>query len=319
MESLNKTKLTETQLGRIVRNTFGTSLRRSRELADGWANTAYALTLDDDRTVVLKAAPSKDKRLMRCERNNMSAEVAALALMEEQNVPAPRVLVYDPSCSLLPAEYFIMDYVAGTPLNKIADSLSKQELAGIRQDLGNLSRRINGVKGVSFGYFGEQDGHRGSWPEAFGMMMDDVLADGVDAGVELTVSYAEVTREVDRAIGSLPTVTESSLVHWDLWDGNVLIHEGRINAILDFERALWGEPLIEFYFGRFGRSEAFEQGYGLSVTTPGEHQRRALYDFYLDLILVIECSYRQYADQEHVNWTRRNLMEGFLALQKAGV
>lgn len=127
MDSFRKSKFTKSQLGEISRKTFGASIRASTELAGGWANTAYALTLDDERTVVLKAAPSNDKRLMRCERNKMSTEVAALKLVQEKDVPVPRVLAYDPGCSLVPAQYFIMEYVAGRPLNEMKDSLNAEE------------------------------------------------------------------------------------------------------------------------------------------------------------------------------------------------
>lgn len=81
------------------------------------------------------------------------------------------------------------------------------------------------------------------------MMMDDLLADGVDAGVELPVPYADISRTMDRAMDSLQEVKESCLVHWDLWDGNVFIHERRVKAVVDFERAFWGDPLIESYLG----------------------------------------------------------------------
>ena len=110
---------------------------------------------------------------------------------------------------------------------------------------------------------------------------------------------------------ALDEVTEACLVHWDLWDGNIFIHEGQISGIIDFERAFWGEPLIEHYFSHFSQCAAFEEGYGRAVVTETERIRRSLYDLFLDLILVIECAYRQYENQDHVKWTIENFRQGY--------
>jgi hypothetical protein len=53
-------------------------------------------------------------------------------------------------------------------------------------------------------------------------------------------------------------------VQWDLWDGNVLVDpaSGALTGYLDFERALWGDPLLEFQFGPHGRAADVVAGYG---------------------------------------------------------
>ncbi|MDD6307484.1 MAG: phosphotransferase [Clostridiales bacterium] len=40
-------------------------------------------------------------------------------------------------------------------------------------------------------------------------------------------------------------VTQPVLVHWDMWEGNIFIKDGCITGIIDWERALWGEPLMD--------------------------------------------------------------------------
>ncbi|MCM3629624.1 hypothetical protein M3194_19985 [Paenibacillus glycanilyticus] len=51
-------------------------------------------------------------------------------------------------------------------------------------------------------------------------------------------------------------------------------------------------------------------GYGINGLTESERRRRVLYDFYLDLIFIIECAYRKYQNQDHIKWTRENLKQG---------
>ncbi|MEW9701718.1 phosphotransferase family protein [Paenibacillus sp. SI8] len=316
MESLNKKRLTDKEMRAVVFQTFSQSFQSAKELSDGWANMAYSILLDDGRDVVLKVAPSKDRLLMRCEKNNMSTEVEALRIVAQtEGLPVPRIYAYDPSCSLISSEYFFMEYVKGTPLNKVKSSLTVEEKEKIEKQLGVYSSWIHTYKSTQFGYFNKEGGRKMTWSEAFVAMIDDVLSDGKDADVILPVPYSVIEKEIIRNQDALSDVKDACLVHWDLWDGNVFIHEGDVSGIVDFERAFWGEPLIEFYFGRLGRTIAFEQGYGKSMKTDTERRRRALYDLYLDLILVIECTYRKYDNQEHIKWTYDNFKEGFRYLQ----
>ena len=73
---------------------------------------------------------------------------------------------------------------------------------------------------------------------------------------------------VSHNLDVLDEVSEPALVHWDLWAGNVFVKDGKITGITDFERALWGDPLMEHYFRMITepkRPEAFLRGYGLSL------------------------------------------------------
>ncbi|MNC52015.1 Phosphotransferase enzyme family protein [compost metagenome] len=110
-------------------------------------------------------------------------------------------------------------------------------------------------------------------------------------------------------------MTEPRLIHWDLWNGNLFVKDGVIVSIIDWERALWGDVLLEYYFRHFESSQAFIQGYGQTFDSPNELLRKKLYDFYLDLILVIECYSRQYKDDNHVRWAAENLAESWRSFQ----
>jgi len=312
MESLNKTKLADEQIQRIVTQAFGERMKACEELSDGWANTAYSIVLRDGRRSVLKVAPAKDKRIMRCERNNMRTEVEALGRISGlEGLPVPRVHAYDAGCELVPAEYFLMDYMPGTPYNKLKEAMAAADRAGIERELGEYTRRIHSIQNDRYGYFHAANGGTSAWRDTFQGLIADVLADGVDIGMELPVSYAEIETAVERHMDAMDDVAAARLVHWDLWDGNVFVENGAITGIVDFERALWADPLIEYYFGRFASSAAFREGYGWEPATESDERRRTLYDFYLDLIMAIECAYRRYSNQDHVKWTLANFMTGY--------
>ncbi|CAI6072229.1 hypothetical protein PAECIP112173_02238 [Paenibacillus sp. JJ-100] len=317
MESTYKTRLSKEQLDQIITHHLHANIQEYEEMVDGWANHAYKLKLLDGREVVLKIAPSAATRLMRCEQNLMTAEVEALRLVAKlQNVPVPQVLAYDDSLHLAPAQFFIMEYMSGSPYNQVKTQFTVKEQEEIEQQLGCYNQRINEIKGKRFGYFSGEDRQRKTWKEAFLMLMDDMLVDGQEAEVDIGIEYNELRDLIEQKSDALDDVTESVLISWDLWDGNVLVQDKKITAIIDFERSLWGDPLMEHYFSHFNYTPGFLKGYGREVVTENEQKRRSLYDLYFDLALRIECDYRQYDNQEHINWTIHNLKDGIERFRK---
>lgn len=308
MKGIYKTRLSEEQLKDAAMATFDRPLRAFAEMTDGWANSAYKLELDDGRKAVLKARPSSELRFMRCEIDLMKTEVEAMSRFETaEEVPVPRIYAYDTSRDRLPVDYFVMEFIEGKPLNRIREELDEETRASIHRQLGQINRKINEVRGSGFGFYSGKPER--SWREAFSGMIAGVLEDGRDAGVELPMAYPELEKRIGDGLEALEEVTEPRLLHWDLWDGNVFVKDGRVSGIVDFERAIWGDPLMEFYFSHFHNSEAFRQGYGMAFAAPAQIARRKLYDLYLDLILYVECAYRQYEDRNHIRWAHDNLVQ----------
>jgi len=82
--------------------------------------------------------------------------------------------------------------------------------------------------------------------------------------------------------------------------------------VIDHERALWGDPLMEVMFTgidlpEFGDPAAFMRGYGQKPLTPSEQQRRLLYSLYVVLVLVIETVYRGHTESGQYDWSRKQL------------
>jgi fructosamine-3-kinase len=116
-------------------------------------------------------------------------------------------------------------------------------------------------------------------------------------------------------VAVLDEVTTPVLVHFDLWDGNVLVESSsagrRLGALIDAERAFWGDPLAEFVslalFGDIEQDAAFLDGYraagGTAVFDPAARQRLSLYQAYLYLIMWVEAVPRQ-SSRERLDWLR---------------
>jgi aminoglycoside phosphotransferase (APT) family kinase protein len=151
-----------------------------------------------------------------------------------------------------------------------------------------------------------------TWREGFDGLLKDILLDGQEFPVELHLPYDQIYARLAARFDSLDEVQTPSLVHWDLWDGNIFIdpQTKAVTGYIDFERALWGDPLMEVNFGAFGENPAFLAGYGVEMLdTLAKKCRRTLYNIYLFLIMVIECYYRHFETQDQENWARLMLQQ----------
>jgi aminoglycoside phosphotransferase (APT) family kinase protein len=315
LESLTKTKLTAEQQNLIVSAAFGSHVTvvLSTELTGGYFNAAYDLQLSDGRATILKIAPADEIDTLSYERDIMGTEVAALRLMKSKGtVPVPEVYAYDNGRTVIPCDFFFMEKIIGRPYNEIKEELSAEERASIESELGHYNRFINEIRGQDFGLFNAApQAVKLSWRDTFRQLIRNLLDDARRLEAEMPIPSATIEAEMTKRLHVLDEVAEPRLVHWDLWDGNVFVRDGRIIALIDWERALWGDHLMEYYFRYIENSEHFCRGYGGTFDSPNESARKKLYDLYIDLIYFIECYSRKYDSEGHLQWAHDNLLEGW--------
>jgi aminoglycoside phosphotransferase (APT) family kinase protein len=310
LDNAIKPVLNETQLKDIVAYVFGENTGDfvAVELKDGFFNGAYAITLDQGKRYVLKLAPLHNSGFMRYERNMMQTEVEVLRLLREKtDIPVPQVHAYETASPVYEGSFFVMDFIEGDPYNKVKETLTEVEREAIEHQLGVFTSSINSLRGKRFGYYALEEMQGDSWSQVFLSMIDSLMIDASHKEVELPAPADEITAACKRFISSLDEVKIPSLVHWDLWEGNIFVKDGQIVGIIDTERALWGDPLMEYYFRSFIDSPAHLKGYGREILTESECQRILMYDLYLALILHIECTYRGYTNEGHINWAKGHL------------
>jgi aminoglycoside phosphotransferase (APT) family kinase protein len=321
MQSISKITLSHDAIQSLISHHFGseTRVKATEELTEGYFATAYRLDLADGRTWVLKVSPPPHVRVLRYERDIMSAEVATMRLLRERtSLPIAEIHCYDASRTLLDNEFFLMEYLPGKPLHKVRGELAPDVQQRINRQIGSYLREINAIEGTAFGYGPESTPRFAKWRDAFDAMLMTVLQDGEDIHVELPFSYAEIHALASSHYAALDEVVTPRLVHWDLWDGNIFfdMETQTITGIIDHERALWGDPLMEVNFTGYDPNSDFAAGYGIPVLdTPAQRTRRALYSLYLFLIMVIECYYRKYPSNGQEMWARGQLAHTVDALR----
>jgi aminoglycoside phosphotransferase (APT) family kinase protein len=314
MKSLSKTLISKNLAQEIVSRCFGdlVSILEFHELTDGFFNAAYYLKVRDGSRFVLKVAPPPTVPILRYEKNIMQTEVEVMRLVKSRTyIPVPNIQSYDSTHELIDSDYFIMDYLEGLPLNKARESLRVEDCHKIDVETGQFLRQMNSITGKKFGYFSQPESQSDNWRETFDRMLKNVLLDGREAGVVLPMDYETLYPLLGSAFDALDEIQTPCLVHWDLWDGNIFIDPDakQIIGLIDFERALWGDPLMEANFGAFGVNPSFLEGYGSEMlATQNQNIRHALYDVYLFLIMVIECYYRNYETDRQEIWARGKLV-----------
>lgn len=273
------------------------------ELKEGWFNAAYEVRLSDGREVILKIAPVKDAEVMTYETNIMTTEVATMRLVRENPaIPVPEIYYHDTSGDLCDSDYFFMEKLTGDNYDHIKQSLAPDIQAHLDCQIGAIIREVNGFTGTYFGYDGNSDLRADTWKEAFIKIVDSVLEDGRSKNADFGFTIDEILSAVLKHASSLDAVTTPQLVHWDAWNPNFFVKDGEITGIIDFERALWADPLMEAQFRALdfeGVSDSM-RGYGKTTFTPQESERCRLYTLHLALVMKTECYYRNY-DSDYVN------------------
>lgn len=179
-------------------------------------------------------------------------EFRLLGLLQAAGLAAPRPLHLDQSGEILPGPYLVIDYIGGelylAPADPAACVLQLathlaaiHRLDGSDPDLSFLPQRTGGC------------------PE----MLRQGRAE-VDGSM-----YEGHIREALACAWPLPRRNRLVLLHGDYWPGNVLWRDGRLAAVIDWEDAGRGDPLVDLGNSRLemawilglGAMESFSQHY----------------------------------------------------------
>ncbi|MCR2803540.1 phosphotransferase family protein [Paenibacillus soyae] len=317
MESVTKHKQTRETIGAMVSKAFpGLGAARIAELKEGFFNAAYSVELSDGRETVLKIAPPTDAVIMTHEQDIMLSEVEALRLVAERtNVPVPSVLFYGRGNDGFGSDYFFAEKLRGRSYNSMRAELGDAARAAIDRQVGQLNARINVITGERFGYFGQPQRQGRVWIDVFRSILQDAVRDAERRDIALPVDFQTLAALLDRDAPHFAEVAEPRLVHWDLWSGNVFVEYGRVTGLIDFERCLWAEPLMEAGFRAINVNSSFLEGYGMGALSVSESARSRWYDMYLYLISALECDYRKYPDRGVYDWAVRMIGECQAAIE----
>jgi len=306
-------------------------------LGGGTFSAVQLATLEDGRRLAVKTSvPDQGAQppLLTYERDLLRTERDLLAaLRDDAVVPVPELLLEDFTREHVDVDVIATEFIECTPWADLSETLPTDLNSRIGQGVGRIFAALHDRSSPSFGY--PADGFAlgaATWPEAFHAMLSSVLEDSVTWGVDVRAD--EVRRVLDATMPALAEVDVPALVHLDLWAGNVLLDESRdIVAIVDWERAAYADPLIDFVGAEstiFGATNPdLYEGYlaagktlprdpnagTLSGLTPTADARVTLYRLYTTTIQQIEVVPRNFTGDwveghiAHLRRTRDSLLE----------
>ena len=228
---------------------------------------------------MLRISPPDDAGFLFYERRMMAQEPQLHALLRaETTVPVAEILAYDDSRRDLDRDYLLMERLPGRPLTDAG--FGQRQVEGVLEQVGIYLAQMHTLVADRYGYLGA---HRPmvpqpTWVQAFTVMWNKLLDDVVVCG-GYTPDEAGVLRHLLGVYRPhLDRPVPASLPHMDVWSQNILVDDaGQVTGLVDLDRALWGDPEIEFAVLDYcGISKpAFWRGYGRSRDNSFSAQIRA--------------------------------------------
>jgi len=278
-----------------------------KELTEGMCNVTYHVGFTDGSESILKIA-SRDKRGNTSnEINLMRAEVEAMKLVTDRcSFKVADVQYYDDTKTICDGDYFFMEKLTGDNYFLVKDSLSKETTTKIDTEIGEISRELANIHNTRFGFLGD-DKRYDSLYEFVKQMLSNLISDAEKRNIDIVQDGQTFLHQLEDDKAAFGKVKSASLVHWDMWEGNVFIKDGHVSGIIDWERALWGEPFMDDRFRMHNRGEHFLEGFGQTSFTEEECTRLCWYDIILYLTMMIEVFYREYEDKGQYDWAKEML------------
>lgn len=249
-----------------------------RRIGDGHSNLTY-LVSDGERQVIVRRPPPPPSPPGA---HDVLREARFLAALQETAVPVPWVLATAQAGEILDVPLYVMSYVAGPVVTSSTPAPLDDPVA--RAEIGaSLVDTLVRLHSVDWRSTGLADAGR---PEGFNARHLRTIARLVaDANGDPPPPFAPVFSWL---MANAPEESGHSIIHCDFRLGNVVLapeRPGRVAAVLDWELATIGDPLLDLgYFlatvPEAGRPANPTAELGLAMCEPGYPTRSQLADRY---------------------------------------
>ena len=250
-------------------------------LEGGLVNSVFRLDFDrpPHRAVV---------KLHGSEGDTFAAEARALEYLHAATAcPVPGVYLHDSSARLIPHAFLLIEHIPGVCLKGL--DLDPTERADIDVQLANVLGELHDHTGARWGGLDAREGS-GTWADHFAGRLVDARAHPSVAERLAPDVLAQVDRAIDLARPALRDSGTPTLVHGDVWDGNLVVRcvdgRWRLTGLLDPDLQFADVEFELAYLEVFDDSrEAFFAAYAdHHALRPGYEQRRLFYWLHTALV-----------------------------------
>jgi len=226
----------------IVRRATGSSPIEKQRIIKGEANEVHAIKIDRGLEIIVRINRESEAE------SRFQSERWAIEQAAKVDVPVPRVLLVE-SLELegKSVGVSVEERLPGVPLDELAKHTSEEELAKILQQAGTLLSRIHSVETEGFG---EIDGNgRGEHASIASLFLEGNLSERVFAAAQSASFDPSILRRALHILHEFQKICPpipSHMLHGDFGPKHLLIENGKIAGIIDFESACGGDPAQEF-------------------------------------------------------------------------
>lgn len=306
---ITKNKQSDITINEMARKAFpGKTVTDIRELTEGMCNVTYNITFDDGNECILKIAAKDRTGNTSNEIELMAAEVKAMQLVKEHcSFKVADVLAYDCSKSICDGDYFFMEKLPGTNYIFIKEELPEETNRKLAREIGEISRQLQSITNPTFGFLGD-DTRYDRLSDFVHTLLQNLISDGKKKDVDWGCDIDELLVLFEKEKDIFDEVPSATLVHWDMWEGNVFIEEDHVAGIIDWERAMWGEAFMDDRFRKHNRNPDFLEGFGKKDFTDTELKRLRWYDMILYITMMVEVFYRGFDDKGQYYWAKEQFL-----------
>lgn len=271
------------------------------ELKAGLFNNTYQINTSQN-AYILKVAPDQNADVFYPERCLMQRERTIAKQLQSVSPLIPEYLSF---FTVGERDAFLQPMITGKLWHDVIGTLSDAENAALWKQLGDFAQQLHRTCGDEFGYPAPFQGLT-SWSEFIVSNVDGMVADCQRLGVyceeiETYLSY------LPRCQSLLDQLKTPKLLHGDLWPRNVIIGGSgadiHIAAVIDAERAFWGDPISDWVLLLYGVPDEFWQGYGENLLKTSDPVRIVIYQGMYFILNILEAVRFQASDEE----PRKNL------------
>lgn len=266
------------------------------ELKAGLFNNTYRINTSNN-AYILKVAPAPSADVFYNERFLMSRE---RTISKQLQSHSPLVPSYISFFKVGERDAFLQALIKGDLWHDRESTLNKMETARLWHQLGAFAKQLHNCSGDKFGYPKPHQSFN-KWSE--------FIVNNVNGMVEDCHRLGVFCEEIEAYLMALPEYTElldevkiAKLLHGDLWPRNVIIDDSgnniQIKAVIDAERAFWGDPLSDWVLILYGVPDDFWQGYGENLLKTSHSLRIAIYRGMYFILNILEAVRFQESDKE---------------------
>ena len=248
-------------LAKLVRTVLGTAVTSVEADTYGATNAVYYVQLEGGAECVLRVSPASA-------REQVAAQVWALEECARRCVPVPRLLAHDVGGERVPDPFLVMERLRGVVAPRAGlDAVASRAL------FVELGRQLAAIHSVRVAGFGPLVHSGGGFRGRYGTLWEAIRAElrgWVSAlGPVLPPALAEeIGRSLEAAAGrGLFAADQAVLVHRDFQLRNVLVADGGLSGVLDFDKAEAGDPARDFAVLYPGDVVLVREGY--EAVSPG--------------------------------------------------